>query len=207
MTLENELLHAQDTRWLDIGSGGQFHPRFHYIDLFPIDLVPVENRSRYHRLDIVNAQPEQLEALGTFDLVRMQHTFEHWSFEDGLRVLINCARLLDPGALLLVSVPDLAIHARRYLDNSYLSSPEYRDWAWQRIPRDAPASAYFSVFAHSMTYEPHKWCYDYDGLAYQIERSGLFVNVKRLALSDDLASVPFTHNRPEEDVCVLAERA
>ena len=85
MSLENELLDMQRTRWLDVGSGGQFHPQFHYIDIFPIDLVPAAHQDRYHRLDIVNALPEQLDALGTFDLVRMQHTFEHWNFEDGLR--------------------------------------------------------------------------------------------------------------------------
>jgi predicted SAM-dependent methyltransferase len=204
VSLRSELLRAGRRRWLDLGCGGRFDDGFDYVDIFPEGLVPDGLRHRYRRLDVSQATPETLPNVPPYDLVRLQHTLEHVGFEDGARMLANCGRLLAPGGYLLVSVPDLRIHLRRYMNDSYAQDPWYQAWAWQRIPRDAPASAYFSVFAHSMTYEPHRWCYDYAGLAYQVNRCGCFEQVRELCLDDPLAEVPFTHNRPDEDVCLLA---
>ena len=64
----------------------------------------------------------------------------------------------------------------------------------------------FSVFAHSLPYERHLWCYDRDGLAYLLGETGAFNEVQELDWGHALASVPFTHNRPHEDVCVMARR-
>jgi hypothetical protein len=64
----------------------------------------------------------------------------------------------------------------------------------QRIAKDAPNSFYFSIFAHSMIYESHKWCYDNDGLIYQLKKSNKFKNIWELKHSGSLALNPFTHN-------------
>ena len=58
-----------------------------------------------------------------------------------------------------------------------------------------------------MTYEPHKWVYDRDGLAFVLAKDGLFTNIRELKFHDPLAEEPFTHNRPLEDLCMLAVRA
>jgi predicted SAM-dependent methyltransferase len=207
MDLRSELVKYGKTRWLDVGNGGRFDPGFEYLDILPDASVSKEIQQKYHRASIVDLSDGTIESLGTFDLVRLQHTLEHFDFEDGLQALANCARLLREGGYLLIAVPDLEIHIQHYLHDSYKDWQGFQSWATRRIPIDAPASAYFSVFAHSMTFEPHFWCYDYEGLVYQVRRSGKFREVRRLELSDHLASVPFTHNRPEEDVCLLAKRA
>ena len=204
MSLRGELVAAGRTRWLDVGCGTEFSPGFEYLDIFPEGFAGEEIRDRYHRVDIANLTARDAAELGRFDLVRMQHTLEHFGFEDGLRVLENCAELLAPDGIVLITVPDLLTHIRLYLKNEYDRLPGFRDWARSRIPADAPPSAYFSVFTHSLAYEPHKWCYDFAGLAYQITRTGRFGEITRLRVSDPLAEVPFTHNRPDEDLCVYA---
>jgi predicted SAM-dependent methyltransferase len=206
VNLREELTEEGRERWLDIGSGGNFSPGFDYLDVFPEGLVDPRYRRRYRRLDIVSATDEQLADVGTYDLVRMQHTLEHFTFEDGQRVLLNAARLLTAGGLILITVPDLRVHVEKYLADDYGSMGAFRQWAVQRIPADAPASAHFSVFAHSVLFEPHRWCYDYEGVAYGLARVGMFGRIREIKPDDELASVPFTHNRPEEDLCVLAER-
>lgn len=47
---------------------------------------------------------------------------------------------------------------------------------------------------------------DYEGLEYQLMSSGEFKNIRELKLNDPLANNPFTHNRPEEDVCAIAQK-
>lgn len=206
MTLEEELTTQNKVHWLDVGSGKRFDHGFECVDVVPIEAVPDDRRPRYHYLDIVNAGTEQLGKLGTFDLVRMQHVFEHLEFEEGHRALLNCGALLRSGGYLLISTPDLRTHINTYLSKSYDKMPVFQAWAGRRIPQGAPDSALFSVFAHSLLGEAHKWCYDFEGLAYQIDRTGMFTEIRELQPYDQLASQPFTHNRPEEDVCVLARK-
>jgi predicted SAM-dependent methyltransferase len=193
------------TRWLDVGSGGKLDDDFEYLDVFPTEILPEHLRTRYHRADVRDLSDRQYRTLGRFDLVRLQHTLEHLTFEEGARALSNCARLLRDDGSILITAPDLRVHISRYLAG-YQNCAGYVEWARERVPADAPPSAYFSVFAHSMTYEPHKWCYDFEGIAFQLERTGLFADIQQLSVHDDLASVPFTHNRPDEDVCVVARR-
>lgn len=204
------------TRWLDIGSGNNFDDGFNSLDWVPHDDLPPDLAKRYFQANVLQLTPLDYEKLGKFDLIRMQHVFEHFSFEDGYLVLQACSKLLNPGGYLLLTVPDLRINLKSYLNDTY-KQERFARFAQQRIPEDAPASCYFSVYAHSFAHGPvddserayrdqHKWCYDYQGLKYQLTRTGEFRTIRKLELFNPLAYIPFTHNRPEEDVCVLAQR-
>jgi len=50
-----------------------------------------------------------------FDLVYHSHVLEHFAKEDGRRMLAECFRVLKPGGILRIAVPDLEIIARNYL--------------------------------------------------------------------------------------------
>lgn len=206
MNLKQTLIKENKKRWLDIGSGGNFEEGFSYMDLFPEDIINPKFKDRYFRVDILNAPDKELEKLGKFDLVRMQHTFEHFSYEEGKVVLKNCAKLLNRGGYILITTPDLKVHIQKYLNNEYKDWSGFKWWANKRIPENAPNSFYFSIFAHSVPFEQHKWCYDYEGLEFILREVGEFENIKELKAADELADIPFTHNRPEEDVCVIARK-
>jgi predicted SAM-dependent methyltransferase len=197
--LKLELEKQGKTRWLDIGCGGNLEDNFYYIDTFPEEVI--KKPGRYFRLDITNAQKKDIDKLGKFDLVRMQHVFEHLSPEDGLKALNTIADLLKPGGYILITTPDLRKWIHLFLAGKV---KENFPWALRRVKEDSPDSFFFSVFAHSMPYEPHKWCYDSDGLIYQLKQTGKYENIRELKLDDILSNVPFTHNRPDEDVCVIA---
>ena len=51
----------------------------------------------------------------TFEAVYSSHTLEHWSYRDVPAVLQEWHRVLQPGGMLYVSVPDMAILAYLYL--------------------------------------------------------------------------------------------
>ena len=198
--LREKLVNENKTAWLEIGCGGTFDDYFTYVDLFPETLVG--NKGKYYRMDMVNATDSVLEKLGKFDLVRMQHVFEHFTPEAGRIVLDNCAKLLNKDGYVLISTPDLKKYIEFYLSGQIR---ENYDWALNRISKDSPNSFYFSIFSHSLPFEKHEWCYDSEGLIYQLEYSGKFKNIRELTLEDEMANIPFTHNRPNEDVCVIAQ--
>jgi len=206
MKLKEKLQKEHKTRWLDVGCGGCFEEGFYYLDTFPEDLINPVFKDRYFRVDIVNSSQKELERMGKFDFIRMQHTFEHFSYEEGKKVLLNCAKILKKGGIILITVPDLKVHIQKYLGDTYRKDKGFKEWANKRIPENSPNSFYFSIFAHSMPYESHRWCYDGEGLRYQLELSGKYENIKEVKFNDSLAGYPFTHNRPEEDVCVIASK-
>jgi predicted SAM-dependent methyltransferase len=155
---------------------------------------------------------QELQSMGTFDLLRMQHVFEHFSLEESQEVLEICSSLLRSDGYLLLSVPDLEIHIQSYMDGYRWMSP-FVDIAKKRIPKDSPPSFVFGFHVHQEGYSPcaspggaHKWSYDYRGLKFQLERSGYFRDVQRLGIWHPDASMSFTHNRPHEDLCVLARK-
>jgi len=210
--LRQSLLREGKTRWLDLGSSS-FDENFHCLNLQPLSEIPEDLRERYFEADVLNMDEQQLQFIGQFDLVRLQHVFEHFSLEESQVVLQACARLLRPGGYLLINVPDLAVHIQSYFDGYRWMGP-FVDFSRGRIPQGAPPSFLFAFHVHQGGYAPqmvpgdaHKWCYDYAGLKFQIDRSGLFEWVQQLGLLHPDANIPFTHNRAHEDLCVLARKA
>jgi SAM-dependent methyltransferase len=207
--LRERLLREGRTRWLDVGSS-TFNSEFHCLNLVPPSEVREELRARYFQADLLHMKPDDFRHLGEFDLVRMQHVFEHFSLEESQTVLQVCAKLLKPGGYLLITVPDLAVHVQSYLDGYRLMRP-FREFARGRVGADAPTSFIFGFHVHQGGYsenmvpgDAHKWCYDRKGLEYQVRRSGLFSDIRTLGLLHPDANIPFTHNRPHEDLVVLA---
>lgn len=203
-TLEGKLIREGKTRWLDVGCGTNFQPGFIYLDAINYDGDDVSIKEKYFTKSILELTDNDIELLGDFDLVRMQHVFEHFAMEEGQIALRNAARLIKPGGLLLITVPDLKLFVKYYRKNRFNSLFQFYHWALNRVDKESPPSFFFSIFAHNLVHEKHNWCYDYEGLNYVIEKSGLFVKIRKLKITDKLASVPFTHNRPLEDVCIMA---
>lgn len=50
------------------------------------------------------------------------------------------------------------------------------------------------------------WCYNKEGLINKILASGGFKIAKKVGLLNKFAGIPFTHNRPQEDLCVIATK-
>ncbi len=200
--LDTELRNAGKTAWLEIGTGGRDDDGFVKVDI--LDFPEGQTPANYRKLDIVNATDIELAALGSFDLIRLQHVFEHFTPENGLKVLMNCSKLLKTDGYLLVSTPDIDIVIDHYKNGSIREINN--GWGKERIGEDAPDSFVFSIFTHSVLSEPHMWCYNGEGLVHQFKKTGMFKDITVLSMEHPLASIPFTHNRPAEDVVVLARK-
>lgn len=206
--LSAKLKKENRTRWLDMGASGSFSEDFFFADLYPISEARQEFKDKYFQFDATSDfTDDKLKPMGKFDLIRLQHVFEHIQFEDGEKALYNCHRLLSDDGYLLITVPDLRLIAKRYQRNCMDVSWNFTEWAENRIEKGSPQSYYFSIFTHSLPHQAHLWCYDEEGLTHALKKTGLFKNIQCLSPYHRFAEIPFTHNRPAEDLCIIAQKA
>lgn len=93
---------------LNIGCGYRFS---HDVRWLNVDLAPVSKEVQ--KIDAADGLPFQDQSfLGVYH----SHVLEHLDSEAGLRLLRECFRILQPGGILRVAVPDLERIAVGYLD-------------------------------------------------------------------------------------------
>ena len=90
---------------LNLGCGDRFHP-----DWVNLDLVSCHPAVRACDLRRGIPYPD-----ASFDVVYHSHVLEHLSRAAGAGFLRECARVLRPGGILRIAVPDLEQIARQYL--------------------------------------------------------------------------------------------
>lgn len=200
--LDHLLKSTHQLKWLEVGTGGNNQDGFDKIDI--IDFPEGKEPANYKKLNIVQCSDDELSKLGTYNFVRMQHVFEHFTPEDGLKVLNNCSKILEKDGYILISCPDIDKVIQHYLNGTIRALNG--SWGIERIGEGAPDSFYFSIFCHSVLHEPHLWCYNAEGIVYQLNRSGQYHHIEVLDLANQKSAIPFTHNRPEQDVVVIAQK-
>jgi SAM-dependent methyltransferase len=107
---------------LNLGCGPTFHPDWVNIDIRPTD-------PRVRTGNITNGIP--LEA-NVCDAVYHSHVLEHLSVQEAQFFLAECYRVLKPGGVLRVVVPDLEQIARLYLEylESAVAGGDQRKYDW-----------------------------------------------------------------------------
>ena len=115
---------------------------------------------------------------GTWDIVYSEHMLEHIYVDDVSRVLKEIYRVLKPGGLFRVTVPDLEIHAKNYVEkNKEFFDPiieKYKSrWDKQKnkywLVR-SPGGA-FMTRAVQRFYR-HRWMYDFETLSSCLKEVG-----------------------------------
>jgi predicted SAM-dependent methyltransferase len=92
---------------INLGCGGRFHPAW-----INLDVVPAH--PSVHPLDL--RQPFPIPD-STCDAVYHSHVLEHFSKSGAPLFLRECFRILKPGGIIRIAVPDLEQIARLYLEN------------------------------------------------------------------------------------------
>jgi predicted SAM-dependent methyltransferase len=116
--------------------------------------------------------------------VFLAHLLEHLFHpqQSGL-LLAEIRRVLAPGGIVRVVVPDIEKCMRAYVDGDHsFFAGRRRQW---RLPEDTTNLESFLAYAGvgpdpESLFEHHKFGYDFDTLARSLERAG-FVNVRRCA--------------------------
>jgi predicted SAM-dependent methyltransferase len=153
--------------YLNIGSGGFVLPGFVHVDLFG-------GAPEVIRWDCTGRLPF---ASGAAKGIRVEHFLEHVEPRQQLPCLLaDCHRILEPGGILRVIVPD----AGRFLA-AYCSANDaaFAELGFPRpFPDDLPTR--MDVVNHIFhQWHEHRWGYDFDTLQHRLRSVGFQTIVQR----------------------------
>ena len=126
---------------------------------------------------------------GSATAIYASHVLEHLYLEDGQNLMTECFRVLQPGGVLRVVVPDLRAIVEEYLGNGVSEkkgtdseSPRPADLFNQRLlmrwPTPASSNLFYRLYDSWEDFHSHKWMYDEDSLVALFSKKG-FVEVER----------------------------
>ena len=111
----------------------------------------------------------------TFTAIYSEHTLEHIPTDHVPALLAECRRVLKPGGLLRLTIPDLDIYAAKYVagDRAFFE-PIISKYA-QKMAKDrkkywlvrSPGGAFMSRVVHRFYH--HRWMYDFETLKSCLE--------------------------------------
>jgi predicted SAM-dependent methyltransferase len=114
-------------------------------------------------------QPFPIEN-GSVRFIYNEHFLEHLTVPEGLAFLRECRRLLEPGGVLRVAMPDLAECVRQYYENDW-RQPWMKKYGFEWIQtRCETINIAFREWEH-------KWLYDREELHRRLREAG-FENIR-----------------------------
>lgn len=109
------------------------------------------------------------------DCIYSSHTFEHLTYAEAAFVLKECYRVLKPGGIIRIIVPDLAQIVDNYIRNKqrmpHLAAKKLLDETlYFEIP--VPSNIAGLIKYHFKRKNNHHFLYDHASLIYQLQESG-----------------------------------
>jgi hypothetical protein len=117
--------------------------------------------------------------------VYASHVLEHLAYRDCIQALRNTYRLLSPGGIFRLIVPDLETAARQYLEKCRQNSPSAAEAFMEGTylgRRTRPRGLSSMVLAWLNT-SAHLWMWDYPAMRHALEGEG-FGRVRRCRFDD-----------------------
>jgi predicted SAM-dependent methyltransferase len=160
--------------YANIASAGFLLEGFVHLDLFPGNSPSVVPWDCSRGLPFSDASCRGL---------RIEHFLEHIDpRHDVPRLLLDCYRVLSPGGVLRVIVPDAEQFVRAY-SQADVSSFEKLGWG-QPFPTDLPLR--MDVVSHIFHQgHEHRWAYDFENLSDRLANAG-FSQISKLSYGNSL---------------------
>jgi predicted SAM-dependent methyltransferase len=94
------------------------------------------------------------------DAVYASHVWEHLYFEEALKLTEECYRILKPGGLLRLAVPNLKYHVETYLNSASEDAALVLNEQLLYRPKSRPASTLMRLYIAMADFHSHKFMYD-----------------------------------------------
>jgi ubiquinone/menaquinone biosynthesis C-methylase UbiE len=121
-------------------------------------------------------------ATNRFSVIYASHVLEHLYLKDAQDLLLECRRVLKPGGLVRIVVPDLRSMAAAYLKNKggedfcstakELPADKFNERLSFRSPFPPTGSPLYKLYTLWKDFHHHKWMYDSESLTHYVEAAG-----------------------------------
>jgi predicted SAM-dependent methyltransferase len=174
--LLNSYLAARGIRKLMLGAGSNLREGW-----LITDITPQSTAVMY--LDVTKPFPFEDN---TFEYIHAEHLIEHIPWNDGLRMLRECRRVLKPGGIIRIATPDLAVLIGLYKTKLDQLGQRYIEWITDLSLEDLDTYKAAFVINNAFTNWGHKFLYDGELLELALTKAG-FTNVREFLMgeSDD----------------------
>lgn len=102
----------------------------------------------------------------TLDRIYLEHVLEHATYETGVRFLCDARRVLRPGGVIRIAVPDLEDLVRGYL------ADDWRRFDWVNWPEHAFIRSRAQMINIGFRWWGHQYLYDRQDLARVLAEAG-----------------------------------
>jgi SAM-dependent methyltransferase len=132
--------------------------------------------------DIVRGLPI---ADGSVQGIYASHVLEHLSYADFWRALDHTFRLLRPGGIFRLVVPDLKSRAQKYLERLEMRQADANSWFLRsaRLGSEGSPRGPVELARSLIGRSAHLWMWDEISLAAALDKTG-FVNIRRCRFGD-----------------------
>jgi len=127
------------------------------------------------------------------DYIYTSHTLEHFYFKEIIFLLKECYRVLKPGGILRIAVPNARIYINAYYENKELPSHFF---GYKPAFNNTTKIDYINYISYMDGH--HKYLFDEENLKYLVEYSG-FKNVKIVEFDE---SVDLFERKHQSIYCV-----
>ncbi len=137
--------------------------------IYPRSQAAIEWPANILRLDLRRPLPF---ADGRFVAVYSSHTFEHLHRQEALALARECHRVLRPGGVCRLVVPDLGAVIQRYLQRGGAPDAGERLMEEMLVHPTVPAPGLLGLYHRLLGFHQHKWMYDASSLRGLMREAG-----------------------------------
>lgn len=113
-----------------------------------------------------------------FNGIFTEHTLEHLNYSEVAKILAECQRVLKPGGLIRVIVPDLSIFVENYVSNNV---SWFRDWEREVLkPRGRSMISRMEALSFVTQENGHRSAWDFETMEKFLMRAG-FTEIQKRA--------------------------
>jgi len=139
------------------------------------------------------------------DVSYHSHFLEQKSYEDGIRILKEIYRVMRPGGIHRIVMPDLKKWINAYFTNDNFFFDQFRKMGVQKKdPVDWPTNG--SILTGMLHGHEHKAAWDFETLYYHLDKIG-FIDIRETFFQEsDITEIkeiePYDYLRAVESLCV-----
>jgi hypothetical protein len=132
-----------------------------------------------------NISEKVLVPEGTAQAAYASHVLEHLTLEEAKRAIQNTFRMLAPGGVFRVIVPNLRTRAERYLQDLDAGDPEAASnfMRYSLLGLEQRPRGLIRTLRRAFSGTPHLWMWDTVSMGAELERAG-FVEVRECKFGD-----------------------